>query len=575
MQTKRQHSEPSTALEVPNPEVSKEVQDEALVIGNRLAEMSRVESWLGKITTTWALPAQVVFALDLVINEAVTNVINHAFRDLERHDIRIALRNGADAVEIEVTDDGIAFDPVTRLDVAPADDLEHADVGGRGIHLIKRFSTDQRYDRVAGRNRLRVRVAKPPARNDLDLIAGHALFAGMEPTILEPLLAGCEVRSVRVGEIILEPGQINRHLHLVLEGRLEVHLDRLGSDEGFVIEAGECTGEISVVDCRPASAFVVASMPSRLLLLPEAILWDELLRIPRIARNFMRLFADRMRARTQVMQQALEQRLRYEHLQREWDVAREIQLGMLPRRLDLGPEIEIDAGMTAAQEVGGDFYDVFPVGPEEYCIAIGDISGKGMPAALFMVRTLTMLRSELLLDQPIDESLKRINRRLCAENPTAMFATLVIALINTRTGVLRYVNAGHDPILLGDRGIAYRALPPPRGILVGASEEATYEVACVSLRPDDVLVLYTDGVTEAMSADRRLFTLDRLLDCLSKHPARPASALADRVKAAIDLFTLGARQSDDLTLVILRYRGQPPRVERHPGPAVETGSPQV
>ncbi|SDX33832.1 SpoIIE family protein phosphatase [Thiocapsa roseopersicina] len=556
----RQHSAPSTPLEVTDPEVSKEAQVEALVIGNRLAEMSRVETWLREITIAWALPDQVAFAVDLVINEAVTNVINHAFRDSERHEIRIAVRNRDDAVEIEVTDDGVAFDPITRLEVAPADDLEHADIGGRGIQLIRRFSTDQTYERVAGRNRLRVRIARPPVRDDLDLIGRHALFAGMESTILEPLLAGCEMRSVRAGEIILEPGQINRHLHLVLEGRLEVHLDRLGSDEGFVIEAGECTGEISVVDCRPASAFVIASMPSRLLLLPEAILWDELLRIPRIARNFMRLFADRMRARTQVMQQALEQRLRYEHLQREWEVAREIQLGMLPRRLDLGPEIEIDAGMTAAQEVGGDFYDVFPVGPDEYCIAIGDISGKGMPAALFMVRTLTMLRSELLLGQPIDESLRRINRRLCAENPTSMFATLVIALIDKRTGVLRYVNAGHDPILLGDRGIDYRALPPPRGILVGASEEATYEVACVGLRPGDVLVLYTDGVTEAMSADRRLFTLDRLLECLSEQPARSASALADRIKAAVKGFEAGARQSDDLTLVILRYRGQQPLV---------------
>ena len=556
----KQHSAPSTPLEVTDPEVSKEAQVEALVIGNRLAEMTRVETWLSEITTAWALPDQIAFAVDLVINEAVTNVINHAFRDVERHEIRIAVRKGDDAVEIEVTDDGVAFDPIARLDVAPADGLEHAAVGGRGIQLIKSFSTDQRYDRVAGRNRLQVRIAKRPASDDLDLIGRHALFAGMEPTILEPLLEGCEVRSVRVGEIILEPGQINRHLHLVLEGRLEVHLDRLDSDEGFVIEAGECTGEISVVDCGPASAFVVASMPSRLLLLPEAILWDEMLRIPRIARNFMRLFADRMRARTQVMQQALEQRLRYEHLQREWEVAREIQLGMLPSGLDLGPEIEIDAGMTAAQEVGGDFYDVFPVGPDEYCIAIGDISGKGMPAALFMVRTLTMLRSELLLGQPIDESLRRINRRLCAENPTSMFATLVIALIDKRTGVLRYVNAGHDPILLGDRGIDYRALPPPRGVLVGASEDATYEVACVGLRPGDVLVLYTDGVTEAMSADRRLFTLDRLLGCLSEQPARSASVLADRIKAAVKAFEAGARQSDDLTLVILRYCGQQPRV---------------
>jgi sigma-B regulation protein RsbU (phosphoserine phosphatase) len=551
------------------------MQVESFVIGNRLDEMSRVESWLSEITAAWALPDEVAFGVDLVINEAVTNVIRHAFRDLERHDIRIVLRNLDDAVEVEVTDDGVAFDPIARADLPPADDLEQTEIGGRGIPLIKSFSTLQRYDRIAGRNRLQVRIARPPASDDLELIARHALFAGIAPALLEPILAGCELRSVGVGEIVLKPGQINRHLHLVLEGRLAVHLDHLGSDGGFAIEAGECTGEISVVDCRPASAFVVASVPSRLLLLPDALLWDELLRIPRIARNFMRLFADRMRARTQVMQQAAEQRLRYEHMQREWEVAREIQLGMLPRCLDLGPEIEIDAGMAAAREVGGDFYDIFPVGPDEYCIAIGDISGKGMPAALFMMRTLTMLRSELLLDQPIDASLTRINRRLCAENPTAMFATLVIALINKRTGLLRYVNAGHDPILLGDRGITYRILPPPPGILVGASEEATYEVACEQLRPGDVLVLYTDGVTEAMSADRRLFTLDRLIECLSRHPACSASALADSVKDAVHAFAAGTRQSDDLTLVVLRFRGPDRHVGLNTGPLENTASPQI
>jgi anti-sigma regulatory factor (Ser/Thr protein kinase) len=155
MPMQRQHSAPSTPLEVTDPEVSKEAQVEALVIGNRLAEMSRVETWLSEITTAWALPDQIAFAVDLVINEAVTNVINHAFRDSERHEIRIAVRNGDDAVEIEVTDDGVAFDPITRLEVAPADDLEHADIGGRGIHLIKSFSTDQKYRACCG--------TKPPA----------------------------------------------------------------------------------------------------------------------------------------------------------------------------------------------------------------------------------------------------------------------------------------------------------------------------------------------------------------------------------------------------------------------------
>jgi sigma-B regulation protein RsbU (phosphoserine phosphatase) len=390
---------------------------------------------------------------------------------------------------------------------------------------------------------------------DLTLVERHPMFEGVAWETLEPLLRRCRIRELQVGEVLLTPDQINRHLHLLLDGQLKVYLDRLGSEEGFLIEPGECTGEISVIDCRPVTAFVAATRPSRMLFVPEKALWEDLLATPPIAKGFMRLFADRLRARTVVIQQALEQKLRYEHLQRELGIARDIQLGMLPRHLDLGPEIDIAAGMTPAQEVGGDFYDVFPVGSDEYCITIGDVSGKGVPAALFMVRTMTLLRSELLIDQPIEDALRNVNLRLCSENPTWMFATLVVALVNKRTGAVRYLNAGHDPILFGGEGLAYRSLPPPRGILVGVSEDAEYGVASLALRPNDVLVLYTDGITEAMNPDHELFRSDRLLACLSERRAASAQELADRINRAVEGFVAGAPQSDDLTWLILRYQG--------------------
>jgi phosphoserine phosphatase RsbU/P len=390
---------------------------------------------------------------------------------------------------------------------------------------------------------------------DLALVERHPMFGGIARETLGPLLRHCRIRELQVDEVLLTPDQINKHLHLLLDGQLKVYLDRLGSEEGFLIEPGECTGEISVIDCRPVTAFVAASRPSRILLVPEKALWEDLLATPGIARGFMRLFADRLRARTAVIQQALEQRLRYEHLQRELGIARDIQMGMLPRSLDIGPEIDIAAGMSPAQEVGGDFYDVFPVGSDEYCITIGDVSGKGVPAALFMVRIMTLVRSELLIDQPVEHALRNVNLRLCGENPTSMFATLVVALVNRWTGAVRYVNAGHDPILFGGEDLAYRPLPPPLGILVGVSEDAEYGVASLALRPNDVLVLYTDGITEAMNPDYKLFGSDRLLACLSERPAASAQELADRINGAVGQFVAGAAQSDDLTWLILRYRG--------------------
>jgi phosphoserine phosphatase RsbU/P len=136
-----------------------------------------------------------------------------------------------------------------------------------------------------------------------------------------------------------------------------------------------------------------------------------------------------------------------------------------------------------------------------------------------------------------------------------MFATMVIAIVNKHTGSVRYLNAGHDPILFGGQGVAYRSLPPPDGILIGMDEGATYEVATLTLAKDDALVLYTDGITEAMSREGRFFTLDRLMACLDETPGESAQGLADRIAGAVEAFVDGAPQSDDLTLLILKYRG--------------------
>ncbi len=385
--------------------------------------------------------------------------------------------------------------------------------------------------------------------------ARHALFEGVPPSTLESLLDRCEIRSLRVGEVLLAPGQINKHLYLLLEGQLQVRIDRIDSEQGFPIGPGEYTGEISVIDCQPATAFVVASEPSQVLVLNEEEIWERLFPVPRIARNFMRLFADRFRARNEAMRKSLEQQLRYEHLQKELAIAHEIQLGMLPRDLDLEPAIEVVADMIPAQQVGGDFYDFFPVNPEEYGVAIGDVSGKGISAALFMVRTMILLRTELLKDRPIDEAVRGLNVMLCEENPTCMFATLIAGILNKRTGVFRYVNAGHDAVVFGERGVNYRPLPPPRGILVGLDPGATYEVASLVLDQGDVVLLYTDGVTEAMNHDRHLFTVDRLMECLRQMSGVSPQELAERIKRAVREFTAGAPPSDDVTLLILRYQG--------------------
>jgi sigma-B regulation protein RsbU (phosphoserine phosphatase) len=387
------------------------------------------------------------------------------------------------------------------------------------------------------------------------LISRHPLFAGIQSEALRPLVERCAVRQLRIGEVLLSPGEANRTLFLLLDGQLGVHVERVDSEEEFLVGPGECVGEISVVDCGPATAYVVAEMPSQVLAIPESEIWDGLFRVPVIARNFLRLFANRFRARNEAMQQALRQQLKYEHMQKELAIAHEIQLGMLPGDLDFGPEIDIAAEMNPAQQVGGDFYDAFPVSPNETCVAIGDVSGKGVPAALFMVRAMTLLRTELLKDRPIDEAVGRLNASLCRDNPTCMFATLIVGVLDKVTGAFHYVTAGHEPILVGSSGRRWRLLPPPSGIFVGIDERASYQVASLTLEKGDLLLLYTDGVTEAMNPERQFFGIERLLHCANEAPVASAKALANRINHSVQRFAAGAPQSDDITMVVLRYRG--------------------
>jgi anti-sigma regulatory factor (Ser/Thr protein kinase) len=131
------------------------------IIANRLSEMVEVERWIAGLAVDWALPERTAFAVDLVVNEAVTNIISYAFADDASHPIRISLTNGAESVTVEIEDGGLAFNPLAAPSRVEASDLEHASIGGRGIHLIKAYSDEQHYAYISGSNRLRLVVSKP------------------------------------------------------------------------------------------------------------------------------------------------------------------------------------------------------------------------------------------------------------------------------------------------------------------------------------------------------------------------------------------------------------------------------
>ena len=248
-----------------------------------------------------------------------------------------------------------------------------------------------------------------------------------------------------------------------------------------------------------------------------------------------------------------------ERIASELKIARTIQQSFLPRLFPL-PEadnpFELHALLEPAKEVGGDFYDFAVLDDEHIYLAVGDVSDKGIPAALLMAVTKTLLKS---LAQPgIDpaEILARVNREISRDNEANMFVTVFLGILNTASGRLVYSNAGHLPPVRIRPGRDPEWLPIPKGFVLGGLENARYRSQTITLDPGDRLVLYTDGVTEAMNSEGTLFSGERLLAAVRESAAASPEDLVGALQKAVRSFVQDYIQTDDITLMGLLFRGE-------------------
>ncbi len=244
------------------------------------------------------------------------------------------------------------------------------------------------------------------------------------------------------------------------------------------------------------------------------------------------------------------------NLESELRVAQEIQRGMVPkdfRSLGSGLPVDVHALLEPAKEVGGDLYDVFPLGDGRLCIVLGDVSGKGIPAALFMAITATLLRSTARHVKRPEEILSHVNQELSRDNPSSMFVTLFCAVLDTRTGLLSCASGGHTAPVLLRAGQPPQLLADRPGTLIGIQPDLAFEAREVQLQTGDALLLYTDGVTEAFDPAHDLFGEERLLQAL-REAAPSSKVMVDRVLAAVRTFARGEPQSDDIALLAIRWR---------------------
>ena len=241
----------------------------------------------------------------------------------------------------------------------------------------------------------------------------------------------------------------------------------------------------------------------------------------------------------------------------ELKLAREIQMSLLPRRFPQRPEIDLYAAIQPAREVGGDFYDFYFITPSHFSVGVGDVSGKGVPAALFTALAKTLVRNRVQGQTRTAEVIQGANRILCADNPSHMFASFFLAVLDIPTGRLTYTNAGHNPPLLKRADGRLHKLDERSGPVMGATAGSRYTESTLTLQTGDTLLVYTDGVTEAADAKQRLFSERRLKRLLSEAGDLSSEAMVRAVLEAVKTFQEGEPPADDMTLLALRYRGNP------------------
>jgi sigma-B regulation protein RsbU (phosphoserine phosphatase) len=241
-----------------------------------------------------------------------------------------------------------------------------------------------------------------------------------------------------------------------------------------------------------------------------------------------------------------------ERLEHELELAREIQQSILPKVFPQVPGLSCAASSRPARQVGGDFYDVFPLSEGCVGLVMADVSDKGMPAALFMALTRSLIRAEGQRLASPRETLLRVNQLLLEMSQTGLFVTVFYGVLDLKQKTLCYVRAGHDyPLVFRSETGECRFLGGS-GIVLGLLDGIDLEEVTVDLGPGDVLTLYTDGVTEAHAPTGELFGDERLRDALCGAGQRGAQAVCDSILAQVDRFQAGAKQHDDTALLVVK-----------------------
>jgi len=364
--------------------------------------------------------------------------------------------------------------------------------------------------------------------------------------------------TFRKGEYLFKMGEKAEKLYYVSKGIIRL------PEINLFMQAGQIIGEMGIFSPeknRTASAVAEEDVEAYTLTSDEvkALISRE----PALGINIIQLsikrFIEQLKAETAAR----------ERINTELRIARDIQASLLPRTFPAFPdrnEFDLYAIMEAAKEVGGDLYDFFLVNDKKLCVLVGDVSGKGVPAALFMAVSKALLKSEAMRGYPVGEILARVNNLICPDNCESMFVTVFCLLLNTDTGEAECCSAGHNPPLLCSSSGAAEYLDLPQGVVIGFEENCQYQSKTLRLNPGELLLLYTDGVTEAENSREEVFSESRLKACVWGICNPDVRNVIERVQAEIARHAQTHPQSDDITILALKYNGRQASVGCPSGP---------
>ena len=281
--------------------------------------------------------------------------------------------------------------------------------------------------------------------------------------------------------------------------------------------------------------------------LKKTIRLDKPSELAQLAKAFNKMKIDIKTHLTQLAKVSSEK----ERMESELAIAKTIQASALPTDFPKNKNFELVASMTPAREVGGDFYDFFPVDETHYAFVMADVSGKGITAALYMMSAKTAIKNMLQSGYALSEAIAKANKALCDNHARGMFVTAFIGILDLTSGKVEYINAGHCPPLQKTK-TGYNYVEVVRNLVLGITPNYKYELGHFTLKNNDRLFLYTDGVTEAQTRQEKLFGPDRLKKALNQKNL-PLADTPSHVHKAIARFVKGAAQSDDITMMVLEF----------------------